>query len=204
MKKKMTLLGILFLLCFVCACGTKQSEEITSIEQLNAAGKRIGVLVNTAEDRLVEQELPLAEIEYYKDDASVYLAVSQGKLDAVVFNKPSMEKAIDSGLKGVRILEEPLGEPNVGAVAFASTTRIPDLKEKVNAFLAEIEADGTKDDMVRRWVVEHNETMPEIEAPENPELHIVIGTTGLNAPFTFYSGTELNGYDIELAYRFAA
>ena len=180
------------------------SEEITKIEQLNEAGRRIGVLVNTSEARVVEQELPLAELVYYKDDASAYLSVEQGKIDAFIFNKPSMEKAINAGLEGVHILDGSIGDPNIGAVAFTSNPRIPDLKEKDNAFLKEWEADGTKDDMVRRWIMENDETIPEIKAPENPEMHIVIGTTGLNAPFTFYSGTELNGYDIELAYRFAA
>ena len=204
MRKKVHIFGLLFLFCFVCACGTRQSEEVTSIEQLNEAGRRIGVMTNTAEDRVVEQELPLAEIVYFKDDASSFLAVSQGKIDALVFNKPAMEAAINGGLKGVRILDEPLGEPNISGIAFSPKSGIPDLEEKVNAFLKEIEEDGTKEDMIRRWIVEHNETMPEIEAPADPERHIVVGTTGLNAPFTFYSGTELNGYDIELAYRFAA
>ena len=46
--------------------------------------------------------------------------------------------------------------------------------------------------------------MPEITIPENPEQYLTVGTTGITPPYTYYVGPDLNGYDIELARRFAA
>ena len=46
--------------------------------------------------------------------------------------------------------------------------------------------------------------MPEIAVPQTSDIHLVVGTTGSNMPFTYYIGTELAGYDVELAMRFAA
>ena len=195
---------IILMLCILAACGKKDDGAITSLDQLKEPGRKIGVASDTAEDRLVAQVFPDAQIEYYKDEMSAYTSVSQGKIDAFVFNRTSMQSAIYSGMKGVCLLDETLGEGNLSGVAFSPMTKIPDLESKVNAFLGEIKADGTMDDAAQRWLVLHNETMPEIDVPETSAVHLVVGTTGSNMPFTYYIGTELGGYDIELARRFAA
>ena len=83
-----------FLLCLLAACGTNDSNEITTIGQLNSPECKIGVSTDTAEDRLVARELPNAQIEYVKDSVSAYEAVRQGKLDAFVYDKLEMEAAL--------------------------------------------------------------------------------------------------------------
>ena len=133
-----------------------------------------------------------------------YTEVSQGKLDAIVYGKTAMETAIRNGMSGVHLLDETLGESYTMAVAIAPNSKIPDLENKINLFLDEVKEDGTLDDMIDRWLVKQDKTMPQISVPENSDLHLVVGTTGVYEPYTYYSGIELNGYDIELAYRFAA
>ena len=46
--------------------------------------------------------------------------------------------------------------------------------------------------------------MPEIAVPQRAPLRLRVATTGAVVPYTYYVGTELRGYDIELARRFAA
>ena len=46
--------------------------------------------------------------------------------------------------------------------------------------------------------------MPDIPPAENPSFTLRVGTTGSVMPYSYYVGTELAGYDIELAHRFAA
>lgn len=58
--------------------------------------------------------------------------------------------------------------------------------------------------MFRRWVVEVDGAMPDIPAAEHPQYHLRVGTVGTVMPYSYYAGTELTGYDIELAYRFGA
>jgi hypothetical protein len=53
-------------------------------------------------------------------------------------------------------------------------------------------------------VVQNDETMPDIAVPAQAPLCLRVATTGATPPFTYYVGSELRGYDIELARRFAA
>jgi polar amino acid transport system substrate-binding protein len=89
-------------------------------------------------------------------------------------------------------------------VGISPVTPIPDLREKLNRFIAECRADGTLDDMYERWVLRGEQTMPDIPPAENPSFTLRVGTTGSVMPYSYYVGTELAGYDIELAHRFAA
>ena len=90
------------------------------------------------------------------------------------------------------------------AAGISPASQIPDLEQSINAFIAEIRADGTLDDMFRRWVTDSDLTIPDIDMPADPKLHIVVGTSGIVPPFSFYAGDALSGYDIEMARRFAA
>ena len=204
-RRWLLILSMLLLpLSLLAGCGTKKTDVITSVEQLNEPGRKIGVYSDTAEDQLVARELPQAQIEYMKDHISAFIAVSQGKLDAFVYDRRQMELAIKSGQKGVRLLDATLGEGNRVAVGISPVTKFPDLEAKLNEFIAEIKADGTLDDMQLRWIVQNNETMPDIPVPESAPLHLVVGTTGSLVPYSYYAGTELAGQEIELARRFAA
>ena len=133
----------------------------------------------------------------------MYAEIAMGKTDACIHARVEMEQALKNGVSGVRILDETYCE-NTVAVGISRVTPIPDLKNKINAFVQELRDDGTLDDMYERWVVEGDETMPDIPAPENPEGTLRVATTGTAMPYTYYVGTELAGYDIELGRRFAA
>ncbi|MCR5723911.1 MAG: ABC transporter substrate-binding protein/permease [Treponema sp.] len=195
-------------LSLLTGCGAKSDSPdkraITSLEQLNAPGRKIGMPEDTDDNKLLAEKFPQATLKYYKDAMQGYTAVSQGKLDAYAFGKIAMETAIRNGLAGVRLLDEPLGASHSMAVAIAPHAGIPDLEHKINAFLDEIKASGTLDDMIDRWLVKRESAMPKIPVPKTSDIHLVVGTTGVYEPYTYYVGTELSGYDIELAYRFAA
>ena len=184
---------------FACA-----QEEISSLAQLNAQGRRIGTSQGTAAAIGIRSELPLAEIVYYPDHQAGYLAVAQGKIDAYVYDLNQMRIAIEEGFSGVHLLNETLTTTVRIAAGISPASQIPDLEKKLNQFIGEKREDGTLDDLYRRWVLEGNESMPEIELPERPSMRLTVGTAGTVHPYSYYKGTELTGYDIELACRFAA
>ena len=78
------------------------------------------------------------------------------------------------------------------------------LFRSVNQFLAQAKAEGTLDEMYDRWVSRAEGTMPEIAMPQTPDCKLRVGTTGMVQPFSYYEGTTLTGYDVELIYRFGA
>ena len=191
-------------LCAAGCGGAGSGSAVTSVRDLNAAGKRIGVSSGTPDDKVVAAVMPLAKIVYEKDAYAAYMAVAQGKLDAFAYDRLNMEVAIKNGLPGVRLLDEPLGEGNRVAIGISPVSKIPDLERQVNAFIDAIRADGTLDDAYARWVVEGDARMPDVPLPENAPFTLTVGTSGNVMPYSYYEGTRLTGRDVELAARLAA
>ncbi len=170
---------------------------------LSQKGVRIGVGDGTVQEHLVKELFPEAEL-YYFQSMDAYQAVAQGKIDAYIYDKRQMELAVKNGLQGVRVLEEPVGSSTNIAFGISNESAIPDLESKVNRFIRELRQDGTLDGLYDRWVIRKEYAMPEIASAASPEYHLTVGTTGTVEPYSFFAGTELTGYDIELAYRLAA
>ena len=203
-KRTLFLTGILFVIFCFGGCKKQENEKITSIEQLNEPTYTIGVPEGGAGMYMAEKYLPKAEQKTFSGNTSGYLAISQGKLDGFVYDRVMMEFAIASGLETLELLEENLGESMDVAVGISPKSQIGNLKDKVNQFLADAKAEGTLDDMYDRWVSKAESTMPEIPVPQAPDCKIKVGTTGTVQPFSYYEGTVLTGYDVELIYRFGA
>lgn len=180
-----------------------------SEKQKNAANRQgdlkvIAVETGTTTETAARQAWPQAQYMIVDDAIAGFLAVTSRKADAFAVDKTIFESYIASGNGGLRILgEETVGEPGNVAVAVSPATQLPDAREQVNAFLKEMSEEGVLQDMRNRWLVLHDYRMPEIAAAKEPDHTIVVGTTGLSEPYSFYEGTELTGYDLELMQRFA-
>ncbi|MBQ6419554.1 MAG: transporter substrate-binding domain-containing protein [Clostridia bacterium] len=184
-------------------CAEKKGDAITSLDQLRKPGRKIGVMFDLIEFDTLKKDYPNAKIIAYNDNPLGYKDVANGRIDAYVYARREMELAMENGTAGVRLLDENYST-NPVAVGISPKTPIPELQKKLNSFIAEAKADGTLDDMFRRWVDKVDETMPDIPAAENPQYHLRVGTTGTVMPYSYYVGTRLTGYDVELAYRFAS
>ncbi len=197
--------GIFFFILSLAFLGSvviADQGSINSKDDLNKPGRTVGTGEGSAATLIVENELPDVKIVYLEGNTG-YESVAQGKIDAYIFDRRQMQLAIDNGRKGVRLLDENMDESVHVAVGISPVSRIPDIQDKLNQMISELKSDGTLDDMYERWVIKKDETMPVISVPENPETHLTVGTTGIVYPYSYYKGTELNGYDIELARRFA-
>ena len=185
----------------LCGC-SQEGEQITSFSQLKKPGTIIAVSTNTPESALVTEDFPDAVIQSYTDMFPTYQDVAKGKITAAVYARRQMELAIENGVKGVCLLDENYTD-NTIAVALSRKSKIPAIKGKINAFIQELKDDGTLDDMYRRWVIDKDETMPDIPEVKNPQITLTVATTGTVEPYSYYIGRNLAGYDIELAKRFA-
>lgn len=79
-----------------------KGEEITSRQQLNNPDVTIGTGDGSAAVNVIKRELPDANIAYL-EAVQGYQTVAQGKIDAYIFERLQMEKAMDHGLEGVKI-----------------------------------------------------------------------------------------------------
>lgn len=203
MYRKWILITTILLTVLLAGCEKAETPQITSVEQLNHKSYSVGSDEGSAGMFDAEAYLPEAELLLYSSSVTGYAAVQQGELDAYAYDRIMMEFAIANGLEGVRLLDGSLGEGMDIAVGISPKTQIPGLTEKVNQFLQELRQDGTLEDMYHRWVTTADSEMPDIPKAEDPVYHLKVGTTGVVQPFSYYEGTTLTGYDLEMIYRFA-
>lgn len=199
----MTALLALLLAGLLAGCGEKDGV-ITSLEQLKEPGRTIGVAQGSAGDFAAGKAFPNAELSRYTNSVTGFLAVRQGKLDAYAYDETMLRFALANGLEGLTVLDETLGDVTEVGVGISRQSDIPDLTARIGEFLAALEADGTMEEMKRRWIDRAEETMPDIPLPDDPEVTLTVGTTGLVQPFSYYKGDRIWGFDIELATRLAA
>ena len=183
---------------FVC-----RAENLPA-EDPDLQNATIAVEPGTTTEMAAREAYPDANYVYVNDAANGYLAVKTGKVDAYAISRDVYRGSVATGTTGLKVHSDGVvGSPGRIAVAVSPKSDIPDAQGKINAFLEELRADGTLDDMKKRWIEDADYTMPEIGKAQDPEYTMRVGTTGLAEPYTFYQNEQLTGFDMELVQRFA-
>jgi polar amino acid transport system substrate-binding protein len=165
----------------------------------DAATGPIGAMLGSAHEAWVRTTYPNATLLLYNGTPDVLLAVQQGKVEAALFDEvPLLGIMRENPAFGM--LGEPLFTFDVGA-GFAKS-RAP-LRAQFDAHLAALKANGTYDDMKRRWIETGETVMPAIDAPR-PNGVLTVGVNDGNLPFAGTKDGRMTGFDIELVERFAA
>ncbi|MCD8498972.1 MAG: transporter substrate-binding domain-containing protein, partial [Clostridiales bacterium] len=182
---------------------SEQAGSGITLQDLASADTIIAVESGTIAEKEILEALPNAKYLYVNSPTDGYLAVQTGKAQAYAGDQAIFASARRAGLKGLTALDETIGQAGKVAVGVSPVSPVPDLAQQINIFLAEMESEGVLADMYQRWVVDGTYNLPEIPPPSDPVRTVKIGTTGLLEPYTFYNGTELTGYEIEMMHRFA-
>ncbi|WP_295447705.1 ABC transporter permease subunit [uncultured Thiodictyon sp.] len=163
---------------------------------------RIAVFTGTAQDFYVTRAFPQAQIQRLNSQADFVLALKSGKVDAAITDAVSIH-LIARNNPDLEVLAEDLYDSPIGA-AFRQGD--DGLRQRFDRFLAAIEADGTLEEIRRRWLIEDPTTvvMPPIPVLESG-APLRVGTSLLvGLPFVSLADGQFTGYDIELIRRFAA
>lgn len=206
--KKRAIVALLGMLCLaLTACGSAGEPSSTQSGEtlnLNSPDVTIAAEVGTTTESDARSAYPEAQIMYVNSATDGLLTVTSGKADAYAMNLTAYESSVEPQRNDVTLHPDGVvGEGGDVVVGISPVTDLPNAAELINGFIAEIKADGTLDDMNRRWETEHDYTMPDIPVPETPEFTIKVGTTGAAEPYSFYQDNELVGFDLELMHRFA-
>jgi polar amino acid transport system substrate-binding protein len=193
---------LLVLALFLGGC-KEGALPIESIAQLNDPQYTIGYEEGQSSATVLLKTHPKAKLKSFTDKVVGFEALRQGKIDGFAFERLQMQEAIDGGLKGVRLMDETLGDTIDVAIGISPVSKIPELENRINEFLDSIRHDGTLSDMRKRWFELGDEKIPDIAKPENPTLHLKVGTSGVVKPYSYYKDNVLNGFDIELSRRLA-
>jgi len=192
MKDNLLFLTLLFILSFA-GCDKKESA-ITSLTMLQG-GKTFAVPTGTVADQFVLEKFPDAKIKYFNTILDCAIAVKADKADAAVYDEPVL-KNIAAKIEGLIVLKELLIDDNFG---YAVQLQNMELKTAIDEVLAEIKADGTYDDMMKRWFPDHGNPapMPIIELNGTNGI-LVFGTAAIAEPMAFVDASQnVVGFDIE-------
>lgn len=178
-------------------------EEQKSISSLNELAKAEFAVPNgTVADKLVLSRLPDASFIYFNSVLDAAMAVKAGKADAVAYDEPILRNiAAKSG--GMKILDEMITTDSYG---FAASKEDPEIKKAIDTVLEQLRSNEVYDEMHARWFPESGAPapMPEIELDSAAPV-LRLGTAAVTEPFSFVTnGSEITGFDIELAKRVAA
>lgn len=204
-KSKNRLLKILpFLLPVVLLAGCQKSDEqIASIDQLKNGGYVFGIPSLTyCQEQGPSEFVNAKEWRAFNEMPGAYLALQQGKIDALIQDETMARVEISNGVDGVQILDV---LPNISAdIAVGISPESTVITElMLNTCLSDLINSGVIEDMDDRWAKNADYTMPEIELPTGDVPTIKVGTAGTIEPFSFYKNGEITGYDIELSRRIA-
>ena len=152
-----------------------------------------------------QEKYPDAKFIYVNSDTDGIMQVTSGKANAYAIDLNYFEARKQTGKNDIRLHgDNVIGKGGDIAVAISRKSEMRSAADELNAFIESAKKDGTIDDMLQRWTVKNDYTIPEIKAPTNPERTFIIGTSALAEPYTFMQGDNLTGFEVELAKRFGA
>ncbi len=194
---------LLLVLSALCApvCGASNdpgsAPRLAKVADLH--DKRIGVQLGTVFDTYATRTFPDATVVQFPTYQDMTLAVTAGKIDAGLSDVDTLAEVMRAEPSLVSFGEPLFSSP----VAAGFRKDNAALRQAFDAFLAEIRANGTYDDMVRRWMRERGRQMPVLPATATEGV-LTVGISTGGFPFCAVQDGDLAGFDVELAKRFAA
>ncbi len=122
----------------------EENSKVANAKDLEKAS--IGVQLGTTGDIYVS-DFKEAKIERYKKGADAVLALTKGKVDAVVIDSEPAKKFVEAN-DGIKILDEPFTEEEY-AICLAKDS---ELTEKINGALKELKEDGTVKKIIDKYI----------------------------------------------------
>lgn len=173
-----------------------EQQYYTGIKDV--ANKSIGVMLGSTHDQFVLNNYPNASIFRVDNAPDLLLGLKTGQCDAIVMDEKTGELYMQEEPQ-LGVLQRDIFKEEYG-YGFADAQ----LRDQFNIYLEEIRASGELEVIINKWSNDDGSaTMPEYNfTGTNGTLRI--GTTGTDIPFSYVSGTEYIGIDLEILFGFAA
>ena len=124
----------------------KEDSEIASVDDLK--GKKIGVQLSTTGDIYACDDFGEENVEKYNKGNDAILALSQGKVDAVIIdNEPA--KSYVAATKGLKVLDTEYVQEEYAACISKDNE---ELLKAVNEALSELREDGTLQSIMDKYI----------------------------------------------------
>jgi polar amino acid transport system substrate-binding protein len=177
--------------------GCEKTDDRHVRSAADAANARIGVITGSTPAQLAYERFPDAEIQEYADFADTLGAIQAGHIDVTI-------TAINNALLAARnnpdleVIEDSLRDETTAVAIRKGNTALLD---QVNDIIAAIKADGTLDDIDRRWLKREPGPYEEKDIPVHSTGEVLlVGVNATREPFSFMDQDgRITGHDGELA-----
>ena len=201
-------LPVAFALALSVGCTAARPPRFARAYDLNLPGIRIGAFADCDSERISRKIFNKAEIVPIDDVERGCIMLLTERIDAFVYDEHLLRLISWRYPDRFRVMEPAL---DIEPAAIAVSDRRPDLRDELNAFIAEIRKSGLYDEMFLRWChdperkSEAADGMPAIpEAPPSAKV-LRIGTDCDEEPSSYLTEQgEPTGFDLEFIRRFAA
>lgn len=124
-----------------------KNDTIKSADDTN--GKKLASLTGSAAADWIKKNAPNAEVSLFPTIANAYMELQSGRVDAVLYDYPSLAYYANSEAAGTaRLLKEPIGEKIPLGIAFPKGSP---LVGPVNEALKKLRSDGRYDAIQKKW-----------------------------------------------------
>ncbi|MCX2698562.1 transporter substrate-binding domain-containing protein [Ochrobactrum chromiisoli] len=125
----------------------KENDTIKSAGDTD--GKRLASLTGSAAADWIKKNAPNASVVLFPTIANAYLELRSGRVDAVLYDYPSLAYYAKNEAGGtVRLLEQPIGDQVSLGIAFPKGSK---LVGPVNEALKSMRSDGRYDAIAKKW-----------------------------------------------------
>lgn len=197
-KKLASLLLAGAMLAGVMGCGVP-ANTVHSPDDMS--GKKIGVQLGTTGDTLVTdayKDDSKTTVERYKKGADAVQSLKQGKIDCVVIDSEPAKAFVDQNNDLTVLDTEYTDEDYAIAIAKDNT----ELKDKINAALAELKSEGTLDQIMANYTGDDTMGTCPYESPADVDHSggkLVMATNAAFKPYEYYENNEIVGIDADMA-----
>ena len=176
--------------------GTEDAEKLEYNTLAELDGKRIGSISGGAYDVILEENTDgTYEYSYYNSVADEIAALKSGKVEAFPADEPVAQLAVNEN-DGIGIMPEIIAKDEYGYFF----NKGDELCDQFSEVIESLEADGTLDELKAKWTGSDDDakTLPEQDW-DTPNGTLTMATSGQLEPMTYMEGTQVTGYDIEVA-----
>lgn len=176
------------------------SEENISIDYFNNSEIKVGVQSGTIQEGIIDKLIPEAQKVYFEDYSSIYMALSEGKIDCYI-SPAAMYKQIAETYPQFVAFEEKLPGAEI-AFGFSNDSSKDKIYKELCDFIS-----GNRE-LIDNKLSEWKNNFDKVERPyyhdlsaENGVLKVVVSATA--QPYIYYENNEITGFEIDLLTCFA-
>ena len=198
MKKILAALLTVCMAASLAACGNSvPANTVNSVDDL--PGKTIGVQLGTTGDIYAsDYEAEGSTIERYNKGADAVQALKQGKIDCVIIDEQPA-KAFVAKNSDLKILDEDFALEEYAICIAKDNTELTD---KINAALAELQAEGTINSIISNYIGDDTKGKTPYVSPEGVDRSngtLTMATNAAFEPYEYYQDQKVVGIDADIA-----